>query len=87
MLGSIPSGTPVAPSRAASTARRIDSVPPEVTDPAYPSGASRKAPAIATRSFSILANDGKAVGSSPLEPANIARASSPRASACARPES
>ena len=39
MLGS---GVDGAPSRAASTASRIDSVPPEVTDPANPSGASRR---------------------------------------------
>ena len=84
MLGD---GTCGAPSRAASTASRIDSVPPEVAEPANPSGASRSAPAAATRSFSICCSDGKAVGSSPFDEAYIASASRPRASASASPES
>jgi hypothetical protein len=76
-----------APSRAARTARRIDSVPPDVAEPTNPSGASRRRPAVATRSFSMRSRLGKAVGSNPFAPANIARASSPRASASASPES
>ncbi len=65
----------------------IDSVPPEVTDPAKPSGASSSRPVTATRSFSIRSSDGNAVGSSPLAPANMARACNPRASTSAMPES
>jgi hypothetical protein len=84
MLGSAMCG---APCRAASTASRIDSVPPEVTDPANPSGASSRPPVSATRSFSIRSSEGKAVGSNPLDAANIASASSPTASASASPES
>ena len=84
MLGSVVPGEPW---RAASTASRIDSVPPEVTDPANPSGASSSPPASATRSFSIRSREGKAVGSNPFEAANIASASSPTASASASPES
>ncbi len=84
MLGS---AVPGEPCRAASTASRIDSVPPEVTDPANPAGASSRPPASATRSFSIRSSEGKAVGSSPFDEANIASASSPTASASARPES
>ncbi len=62
-------------------------MPPLVTDPTNPSGAASSRPAIATRSFSIRSRDGNAVGSSPLAEANIASASSPRASASASPES
>ena len=84
MLGSAVAGEPC---RAASTASRIDSVPPEVTDPAKPSGASSRPPVRATRSFSIRSSEGNAVGSSPFDAANIASASSPTASASASPES
>ncbi len=75
------------PSRAARTASSSDSVPPEVTDPTNPAGASSSRPAQPTRSFSIVSSDGNAVGSSPLDAANIASASSPTASASPSPES
>ena len=79
------SGRPVA--GGLSTASRIDSVPPEVTDPANPSGASSRPPAKPTRSFSICSSDGNAVGSSPLERGERRDRLAADRSASARPES
>ena len=54
--------------------------------PGEPVRARRARPPVrATRSFSIRSSEGKAVGSSPFEAANIASASSPTASASASP--
>ena len=74
-------------SRAPWTASSTDSVPPEVTVPTAVSGASRRAQAKPTSSFSIVSSDGNAVGSSPLEPAYAATAARPTSSTSARPES
>ena len=75
------------PSRAASTARSSDSVPPEVAVPTVVAGPWSRARAIATRSDSIRASEGKAVGSSPFVAPKAASASRPIASASASPES
>ena len=82
-----PRRSPARASRAACTASRIDSVPPEVTVPTVPGGPSSRAAASAIRSCSIRSRDGKAVGSRALVDPYAASASRPIASASASPES
>ena len=61
-------------SRAPCTASSTDSVPPDVTVPTTPSGASSRSAAKPTSSFSICSRLGNAVGSRPLLPAYAATA-------------
>jgi hypothetical protein len=72
-------------SRAVCTASRIDSVPPDVTEPTVVGGPSRRSAAIPTSSFSICSRLGNAVGSSPLLLANAAIAVRPISSASSSP--
>ena len=62
-------------------------MPPDVTVPTAPSGASSRAQANPTSSFSIVSSEGNAVGSSALEPAYAATASRPIRSTSASPPS
>ena len=67
-------------SRAASTASRHDSVPPDVTEPTTPGTSPSNAEASATRSFSMRSKLGNAVGSRPLAEDASACAAAPRES-------
>lgn len=74
-------------SRAALTASRIDSVPPDVTVPTVSGGPCSASRAKVTRSRSMRSRLGNAVGSSPFVAPYIASARRPSSSASAMPES